>query len=96
MGAYEKYNITRVTGDVAIKASAGHLWAVYLTDGTEDADIIIYDDPDSANGTELLEVSVLNGTSRLINLRELGGRSAPLGLYANITGANAVALVWWE
>lgn len=96
MGAYERFNIALVTADAAVKASAGHLWAVLLTCQGADVDVVIYDDPDSADGTKLLQLSALNGTTEFVDLTRLGGRKAATGLYADVTGTGVQCYVWYE
>ncbi len=95
-GPYEKYNITRLAATGVIVANATNMWGVVLTAPTNDADLKIYDDPDSANGTVLLDVSVLNGSSVMINLTDFGGRGAAQGLWGVLTGTNAIAYVWYS
>ncbi len=95
-GAYEKFNVTRLAATGVIVANATNLWGVLLTAPTNDADIKIYDDPDSANGTVLLDVSVLNGSSFFLNLKDIGGRGALTGLWGVLTGTNAVAYIWYS
>lgn len=91
-----KFNKTRVTTSVAIKAEPGTIMALLLVAPTNDADILLYDDVDSAHGTVLLQASALNGTSAFIDLSGLGGVKAGTGIYADITGTNAIAYVWFE
>lgn len=58
--------------DGAIKASAGHLGGIKVfSDGTNDVTVILYDDPDSAEGTVLAKVVVAGGDNQ-------GGEFYPL------------------
>ena len=96
MGAYDKYNVTLVTADAAVKASSAHIWAVLLTAQGADVDVVLYDDPDSANGDKVFQASALNGTTVWVPLKDVGGIAAPLGIYADITGSGVQCYVWFE
>lgn len=75
-----------------IKASFGILIDVLVyTDGTNNATVTIYDDPDSANGTELAKVVVKGSDLMGGEVSILTG--AALGMYISISGTGAQALV---
>lgn len=89
-------NRTKSTGLLSssgvIKATPGVLVDMLVyTDGTNNATLTIYNDPDSANGTELGKI-IVKGTELM------GGEvsivcDATLGMYAEISGTGATYLV---
>ena len=95
-------NPTRVTADVAIKASPGKLWAVMVEGGTESdgTSIDFYDDIDDASGSIIFGVSapvVGKGQSTVfIDLTPLGGIDFAAGIWANWQGSGCVAYVWFS
>jgi hypothetical protein len=95
-------NPTRVTQPVAIKASPGKIWAIQLDGGSAASSLILYNDIDSAHGTVLWSVvapcitsTASEASSVFINLLDLGGIDASVGIYAELAGTNAIAYVWW-
>jgi len=81
-----------LNADTAIKASTGILIDVLVyTDGTNNATVTIYDDPNSADGTVLAKV-VVKGSDLM------GGEvgilaNAGAGIYMDISGTGATALI---
>lgn len=82
------------TSDTAICAAAAYMTAVeVITDGTNDAKLILYDDPDdTSSGLVLLEITVVAGD-------HYGGRvwinpvSCANGIYADVNGTGASYIV---
>lgn len=85
------------TADAAIKTSKGELGGFMLFDANEDITLILYDDPDSADGTVLakflLDIDVA-GQSVFIGFPE------PIhfltGCWAALTGANGSYEVYYR
>ena len=85
------------TASVAIAGQAGKLHGVNInTDGTNDATVILYDDPDSADSKKLWE-QVVKGADFtggfLLSLP--GGIPYNTGLYVSIAGTGASANVYF-
>ena len=95
-------NPTRVTADVAIKASAGKLWGVMIEGGTESdgTSIDFYNHAESATGSIVFGVSapvVGKGQSTvIINLIPFGGIDFSTGIWADWQGTGCVAYVWFS
>ncbi len=96
MGAYNKYQMTLVTADAAIKDDVGHIWAVLITSQSGDSDIVFHDHASSASGDKLMQLSCLNSTTEFADFTSLGGIPASTGIYADITGTGAQVYVWWD
>jgi len=84
------------TGDAAVKASAGWLGGfLIITDGTNDGTLILYDDPDSADGTVLAKWVVAGGDN-------CGGVMFPFpveattGIYGDISGIGANWIAYYQ
>ena len=97
-------NPTRVTADVAIKASPGKIWAIQLDGGTDDSSIVFFNDIDSA-GTNMEVISIVapcttsttsGRSSVFIDYSPLGGIDFSIGIWANWTGTAAVGYVWFS
>ena len=74
------------TGDIAIKASKGELGGFMLYGAGDDMTIVLYDDPDSANGTVLAKSYLdkdLEGRSKFVGFPEPIHFS--LGCWADVT-----------
>lgn len=80
--------------DAAIKASAGFLWGISaFGDGTNTAVAKVYNDPDSADGTLLGQAqSKVEGDHVWFS----PPIAANAGLYLDISGTNADAIVYFE
>ena len=87
----------QTVGTVAIKASAGMLGGFSLYDASEDASIILYDDPDSADGTVLLRVGIDFDTGHFSMTETF---PAPimfsLGCTLVLAGTNAKACIYYR
>ena len=95
-------NPTRVTGDVAIKASPGKLWAVMLEGGST-ASSLDFLDQLTLTGTATFGVTApftdVNGSSQstvFISFVKLGGIDFATGIYCDWTGTGAVGYVWFS
>ncbi len=84
------------SSDQAVKASAGWLGGfLVFTDGTNDATLILYDDPDSADGTVLGKWIVAGGDNN-------GGVMYPFpveattGIYGDISGTGANWIAYYK
>ena len=97
-------NPTRITADVAIKASAGKLWGVLLEGGTTASSIDFFDHATSASGlTAIFGVTApcvtatnSEASSVFIDLTPFGGLDFALGIWADWTGDGAVGYVWFS
>ena len=97
MGLFNTYKSSgEKTTSGVIKASAGYLGGiVVLTDGTNDATVILYDNASAGSGTKLLEVSVPGANN-------YGEIFPPLaitftnGCYASISGTGASCIVYYQ
>ncbi len=80
--------------DAAIKASTGFLWGISVFgDGSNVATAKVYDDVDSANGTLLGQAqSKIEGGHVWFNPPIV----ASAGMYLDIAGTNADAIVFYE
>ena len=81
------------TSDAAVVASGGFLTSVYvITDGSNNAKVIIYDNASAASGTVLLEMTVIASD-------QYGGRSWVFpaefynGIYVDVTGTGASYII---
>ena len=95
-------NPTRVTTSVAIKASPGKLWAVQLEGGTA-ASSLDFKNATTDTGTVLFGVTApftdddaSAQSTVFIDLTPLGGIDFATGIYAKLTGANAIGYVWFS
>ena len=82
------------TGAVATKGNY-KIIAVSLTVGSDDASLILNDDPDSADGTELVKIEAdysVDESTRHYTF--VPGISASNGVYATISGTDAYAKVY--
>lgn len=96
-------NPTRVTADVAIKASAGKIWAVQLDGGTDASSLVFHNHASSATGDPLYSVkapcvtaTASEAGSVFVDLTPLGGIAFSTGIYCNWTGTAAVGYVWFS
>ncbi len=69
-----------------------------ISDGTNDPKVILYDDPDSANGTVLAELSFDVSVSGLFTLSFFPAKSIRCehGIWVVPTGTGATAIVYYE
>ncbi|KKN72800.1 hypothetical protein LCGC14_0406550 [marine sediment metagenome] len=84
------------TSDTAIVAVAAQLGGILIiTDGTNDATVILYDNATAASGTKLWEAKVPGSD-------EYGGCMFPEpveamnGIYADLTGTGASCIVYYR
>ena len=85
-----------VAADSAIVTGKGHLEAVIgVTDGTNDATCVLYDNASAATGTVLWKGKVTAANN-------FGGATFPTpinftnGIYLDITGTNAACIVYYS
>lgn len=84
------------TSDTAVVAQECFLIGVLvITDGTNDATVILYDDPDSADGTKLWEIVVTGSDNYGGGLFPYPIR-ASTGIYADLTGTGASVIVYYR
>lgn len=86
----------RQTADAVICARQAVLFSVVLIgDGTNAASLIVYDNPASAAGTELLRMSMVGaGTYQQFEISE--GIRALTGIYVDVSGAGAAYYVHYN
>jgi len=98
------HNMTRVAADAAITAVAGHrVWRIDLYGTTDAVSLALYDAA-SATGTPVYvavapftDADASAAETKSISFFDVGGINFPnTGIYADITGTNAVAYVWWD
>lgn len=84
------------TSDAAIVAQESFLVGILIiTDGTNDATVVLYDDPDSADGTKLWEAVVTGSDNYGGGLFPYPIR-ASTGIYADLTGTGASVIVYYR
>ena len=94
MGSLPGAKLVRVTSDAAAWTGGTVLYAVYLFGGTNATSVQLTDDATGA-GTNVFEVNTVANQGAFVDLSELGGIAFPTtGIYADITGTNAVAYLW--
>lgn len=87
-----QFNRVRVAADA--DAGVGTLHAVLLSGIGGAATLKLYD-ATSASGDTVLEIAAVNGGSTFINLQEAGASiKFSTGMYADITGTGAFAVLW--
>lgn len=87
----------RKTSDTAILASAGTLHSVILEgDGTNACSVIIYDNASAASGTVLAKVLLPASGDTFTQFSLDRGVVALNGLYLDITGTGAAAIVHYS
>ena len=81
------------TSDTAIMAGPGYITAVYvITDGSNNAKVILYDNASAASGTVMLEMTVVASDN-------YGGRSWVFpaeffkGIYVDVSGTGASYII---
>lgn len=96
-------NPTRVTADVAIKASAGKIWALMLEGGTDASSMDFHDHASSATGDVVIGITAPCTTATtsgqdtaFVSFVDLGGIEFSTGIYCNWTGTAAVGYVWFS
>jgi hypothetical protein len=80
-----------VSTSVAVKAGQGQLVACVLTGGSDTATLILQDDPDSADGTVLCNLSATAGIS--VQFSPAVPYTFTKGCYASLTGTASNATV---
>lgn len=83
----------------AVMVKPGYLHGVLLiSDGTNDPKVILYDDPDSAHGTVLAELSFdVSQSGKFTDLSTFPkGVRCETGIWAVVTGTGATAIVYSE
>jgi hypothetical protein len=90
-GETPQFNRVRVAADA--DAAAGILKAVLLVGFGGAATIKIYD-ATSATGTSVFELAAVSGGSTFVDMTRLGGIKFTTGMYVDITGTNALCLLW--
>jgi len=81
------------TSDTAITAGTGYITCVHIiTDGTNDAKVIVYDNATAASGKVLFEGTIAGGSN-------FGGKQWAIpahytnGIYADVTGTGASYII---
>jgi|SRR6185437_715653 len=69
---------------------------IVLTDGTNAATVIIYDNPSAGSGTVLAKLIVPGASSSASLYIPEGGIQANAGLYCSISGTGAAAVVHYS
>lgn len=83
-----------VTADGIVSARPGALVGIILTGGSDLATVIIYDNASAASGTKLATIKAAANTTTVWECSI--SRSHSKGLYADITGTDAVAYIgYW-
>jgi len=82
----------------AAMAKPGYLHGVLLiSDGTNDPKVILYDDPDSAHGTVLAEISFdVSQSGKFTDMIPFPKVRCENGIWAVVTGTGATAIVYSE
>ena len=88
--------LSSIAASAVVKASQGRLLNAVLAAGSDTATLIIYDDPDSADGTVLLELSAVANTTASVEFTDRTARLASTGLYAALTGTAPRATIGYE
>src|SRR4051812_20404840 len=84
------------SADAAILAAPGKLRGVtVLTDGTNAATLIIYDNKSAASGT-VLEKLIVAGADRCMKVVFDAGVVANAGIYADVSGTGAEYIVHYD
>ncbi len=97
-------NPTRVTADVAIKASPGKLWAVLLEGGSDASSLDFFDHATSAQGLTAIYGVTAPFTNNVgssqstvfVSFVKRGGVDFATGIWADWTGTGAVGYVWFS
>jgi hypothetical protein len=90
-----KFKMKRMAEDGQINGTAEvHLWGILLTGGSANSSVEITEDGDGS-GTTVLLVKALTGTTVWVDLSQMGGVKLTQG-YADLTGAAAEVVLFWE
>ena len=96
-------NPTRVTADVAIKASPGKLWAMMLVGASAANAMAFHNHASSATGDPIMDIVAPftdeDGSAAsvvFVSFLELGGIDFSTGIFVNWTGAGAIGYVWFS
>lgn len=83
------------TADAAIQAQRSRVNAVtLLTDGTNAASVVLYDNPSAASGSVLAKVTAA-GAQNTVHVLFENPVFAETGIYADVTGTNAEYIVYF-
>ncbi len=80
-----------ISSSAAAKAVPGQLVAAVLTAGSDAATLILQDDPDSADGDVIVNLSAVANTS--VTFQPAAAISFSKGCYASLTGTASNATV---
>lgn len=84
-----------ITADGVVRDSRAIITAVMvITDGTNSADLILYDNATAASGTKLFEGGALGTVDRAKLFNFTSPIYAENGVFADITGTGASAIVY--
>ncbi len=85
----------QLLASAVVKASAAKFYGVeVVTDGTNTATVTIYDNASAAAGT-ILSQPIVAGAVRFDKTQEIPPVAASNGLYCNIAGTGAKAIVYF-
>jgi len=93
---------TRITADVAVKATAGTLYAIALEGGSDASSLDFHDHASSATGDAVIGITApfTHATSSsqstvMLDFTSLGGIKFNTGIFCNWTGTGAVGYAWF-
>lgn len=96
-----RFNLTRVTADVAITGAPARVYRIDLYGTTDACSLLLYNAA-SATGTEVYgmvapftDADASAARSVSISFCDVGGIDFSSKIFADITGTSAVAYVWW-
>lgn len=84
-----------ITADGAVYALPCKLWGLSLSPAAAASSIVVYDNASAASGTVLAKLSVAANT-QTVNITFNQGVQAQFGLYVDISGASADAVVYYS
>ena len=85
---------TRITESSAVSATKGRIFAIQLVAAAANSKVALTDDADGS-GTPLIEIEALAAYSKFDNYCCVGGIDFSTACYATVTGAGAVAYIWY-
>ena len=91
-----KSSVTKITEDGIVSNRRCKFVAVTLTPGSDDAELILYDNASAASGTEIFRMEAdysEDQTTRTFLL--IPGMGCANGIYADISGTDAYAHVYF-
>jgi len=96
MNAVPQHILVTVAASAQVGAtSARRLMKVVVGGQTTSRTVKFYDSEDNS-GTVLLTVSALADSSAVVDLRSVGGLQFATAMYCELSGASAIAYVWYE